>query len=109
MTDRSARLYAKLRPHDDADAGYRSAKPDSATAGIDDRFDGVDWHPAPVTGSPILPGVVAWIDCAVEHVYDVGDHWFVVGRVEALEHADPWPNPMVFFRGQVGGYSSPPG
>jgi flavin reductase (DIM6/NTAB) family NADH-FMN oxidoreductase RutF len=75
----------------------------------DDRFDGIDWCPAPATGCPILPGVEAWIDCTVEQVHDVGDHWFVVGRVQELEHADPWPNPMVFFRGQVGGYSSPPG
>ena len=75
----------------------------------DDRFEGVEWVPAPTTGSPILPQVVAWIDCTVEHVYDIGDHWFVLGRVQDLDHADPWMNPMVFFRGQVGGYSSPPG
>ena len=73
----------------------------------DDRFDGLDWTPAPATGCPILPDVGAWIDCTVEQTHDVGDHWFVVGRVQALDHTDPWLNPMVFFRGQIGGYSSP--
>jgi flavin reductase (DIM6/NTAB) family NADH-FMN oxidoreductase RutF len=60
-----------------------------------------------VHGQPDPPGVGAWIDCTVEQVHDIGDHWFVVGRVQELDHTDPWPNPMVFFRGQVGGYSSP--
>ncbi len=74
----------------------------------DDRFEGVEWTPAPATGCPILAGAGAWIDCEVEQVHDIGDHWFVVGRVLALDHADPWPNPMVFYRGKIGGYSSPP-
>ena len=86
---------------DQVDLCWRFAKE------ADDRFDGIDWEPAPCTGSPILPGVGAWIDCTVEQVHDIGDHWFVVGRVQELDHTDPWPNPMVFFRGQVGGYSSP--
>ena len=86
---------------DQVDLCWRFAKE------ADDRFDGIDWEPAPYTGSPILPGVGAWIDCTVEQVHDIGDHWFVVGRVQELDHTDPWPNPMVFFRGQVGGYSSP--
>jgi flavin reductase (DIM6/NTAB) family NADH-FMN oxidoreductase RutF len=75
----------------------------------ENRFDGIQWWRSPATGSPILPGVVAWIDCETADIYDVGDHWFVVGRVLDLEHSDPWPNPMVFFRGQIGGYTSPPG
>ena len=36
-------------------------------------------------GSPILDRAVAWIDCAVEHVYDMGDHHFVLGRVKGLD------------------------
>ena len=31
------------------------------------KFDGVGWHPAD-SGSPILDGVIAWIDCTVESV-----------------------------------------
>jgi flavin reductase (DIM6/NTAB) family NADH-FMN oxidoreductase RutF len=97
----SAAFCVNVLADDQVDYCWRFAKE------ADDRFDGIRWEPAPVTGSPILPGVVAWIDCTVERELDAGDHWLVVGRVEALDHADPWPNPMVFFRGQVGGYSSP--
>jgi flavin reductase (DIM6/NTAB) family NADH-FMN oxidoreductase RutF len=73
------------------------------------RFDGVAWHAAP-SGSPILDRAVAWIDCSVEHVYDMGDHHFVLGRVGALDadadHDGRPPEPLVFFKGELGGFSA---
>jgi flavin reductase (DIM6/NTAB) family NADH-FMN oxidoreductase RutF len=87
---------------DQADLCWRFAKD------VDGRYDGVEWVPAP-TGSPILPGVVAWIDCAVEHVYEMGDHWFVLGRVREMAHAADVSNAMVFFRGKVAGIDMPTG
>lgn len=73
------------------------------------RFDGVAWHPAP-SGAPIIERAVAWIDCRVEEVYEMGDHYFVLGRVVALD-ADPDrdglpPKPLVFYRGTIGGFAS---
>ena len=62
-----------------------------------DKFAGVRWHPAP-SGSPVLEGVLAWIDCAVEAVHEAGDHYVVVGRVRALgESGDEAP--LLFYRG----------
>ncbi len=73
------------------------------------RFEGVRWHPAP-SGSPILDRAVAWIDCTVEEVYTMGDHYFVLGRVRYLDadadHDGLPPRPLVFFRGAIGGFSS---
>lgn len=73
------------------------------------RFDGVGWHESP-SGSPILERAVAWIDCTIEEIYTMGDHYFVLGRVEYLDaDADrdglP-PRPLVFYRGNIGGFSS---
>jgi flavin reductase (DIM6/NTAB) family NADH-FMN oxidoreductase RutF len=68
----------------------------------DGRFDGVDWRPAP-SGSPILPGVISWIDCTIESVYEMGDHFFVLGRVEELHHEPDVVDAMTFFRGKVCG------
>jgi flavin reductase (DIM6/NTAB) family NADH-FMN oxidoreductase RutF len=85
---------------DQADLCWRFAKD------VEGRYDGVEWVPAP-TGSPILPGVVAWIDCAIEHVYEMGDHWFVLGRVREMAHAAEVSNAMVFFRGKVAGIDMP--
>ena len=64
------------------------------------KFNGVDWTAAP-SGSPILPGVIGWIDCSIEAVHDAGDHVFVIGRVNAMEHAESVDNAMIFFRGKV--------
>ncbi len=74
-----------------------------------ERFVDVDWHPAP-TGSPIIDRAVAWIDCTVETVYEMGDHYFVLGRVVALEadadHDGNGPFPLLFFKGTLGGFES---
>ena len=73
------------------------------------RYDEVAWHPGP-TGSPIIDRAVAWIDCTVEEVYEMGDHKFVLGRVVALEadadHDGSGPFPLLFFKGTLGGFDS---
>ena len=70
-------------------------------------FDGVDWHPSKITGSPVIENVIASIDCIIEGIVDAGDHHFVLGRVVALEHLAPEnePNPLLFFRGQLGEFN----
>jgi len=67
-------------------------------------FEGVSWRPSPVTGSPIIDGSIAWIDCSIEGVIDAGDHHFVLGRVLELQHSEPEndPNPLLFYRGKLG-------
>jgi 3-hydroxy-9,10-secoandrosta-1,3,5(10)-triene-9,17-dione monooxygenase reductase component len=49
-----------------------------------DKFAGVPWRPAPVTGAPVLEGVAAWIDCKIERTIEAGDHWLVLGEVLEL-------------------------
>jgi flavin reductase (DIM6/NTAB) family NADH-FMN oxidoreductase RutF len=63
-----------------------------------DKFRGLAWKPSPGTGSPVLGGVVAWIDCAIDEVHEAGDHQIVVGRVHDLELGQETA-PIVFFRG----------
>jgi flavin reductase (DIM6/NTAB) family NADH-FMN oxidoreductase RutF len=50
-----------------------------------DKFESIAWQPSPVTGSPLLIGAAAWIDCEVDRQIDAGDHWLVLGRVQALD------------------------
>jgi 3-hydroxy-9,10-secoandrosta-1,3,5(10)-triene-9,17-dione monooxygenase reductase component len=61
-----------------------------------DKFDGVDWRPAPVTGAPLIEGSLAWVDCKVELVHDAGDHELIIGRVLDLGTAEG--SPLLFFR-----------
>lgn len=70
-----------------------------------DKFEGVDWSPAP-GGSPVLEGVVAWIECTYRDVVDGGDHWIVLGAVEDLRVSRP-ALPLLFFQGGYGRFSPP--
>ena len=65
-----------------------------------DKFAGVPWSPS-AHGSPVLDGVVAWIDGELWAEYDGGDHSIVVARVLDLG-ADPDRRPLLFHRGAYG-------
>jgi 3-hydroxy-9,10-secoandrosta-1,3,5(10)-triene-9,17-dione monooxygenase reductase component len=65
-----------------------------------DKYAGVSWSPSP-HGSPMLDGVVAWIDSELWAEYDGGDHTIVVARVLDLG-ADATRSPLVFHRGSYG-------
>jgi 3-hydroxy-9,10-secoandrosta-1,3,5(10)-triene-9,17-dione monooxygenase reductase component len=69
----------------------------------DDKFADVAWRPGP-TGSPIIEGSLAYIDCNIENVYDGGDHDIVVGRVVALDVSEA-KDPIVFFAGGYGTFA----
>jgi 3-hydroxy-9,10-secoandrosta-1,3,5(10)-triene-9,17-dione monooxygenase reductase component len=76
-----------------------------ATSGAD-KFDGVSWRAAP-SGSPILAGTLAWLDCSLEQVVEAGDHFLALGRVTSLDvgvdqDQDRIADPLVFFQGGYG-------
>ena len=50
--------------------------------GIEDRFAGLPVTTA-MTGNPILPDCLAWVDCRLWNLYDGGDHSILVGEVLA--------------------------
>jgi hydroxymethylglutaryl-CoA lyase len=54
---------------------------------ITDRFAGLKTTTA-VTGSPLLPDSLAWVDCIVWAMYDGGDHTIFVGEVRDLSVSD---------------------
>lgn len=68
-----------------------------------DKFASIGYHPSPL-GSPIINGVVAWIDCELHSVGDAGDHFIVLGTVKHLEVAEPGL-PLLFFQGGYGRFA----
>jgi flavin reductase (DIM6/NTAB) family NADH-FMN oxidoreductase RutF len=68
-----------------------------------DKFAGLGWTPAG-TGSPILDGVIAWIDCDLGEVVEAGDHYLALGAVRDLEVGHDGP-PLLFFRGGYGQFA----
>jgi 3-hydroxy-9,10-secoandrosta-1,3,5(10)-triene-9,17-dione monooxygenase reductase component len=67
---------------------------------IDDKFNGVATR-TEATGSPVIEGALAWIDCENYAIHDGGDHDIVVGRVVALG-TDAAGGPLLFFKGGYG-------
>ena len=59
-----------------------------------DRFSGMEWH-AGETGVPILPGMLATLECEVTQMVEAGDRVVVIG---AAQHAT-WREgqPLVYF------------
>lgn len=71
-----------------------------ARSGID-KFAELDWRRG-ATGSPVLEGVLAYIDCDLELEHDAGDHTIAVGRVRELRVIREDGAPLLFFKGQYG-------
>lgn len=70
----------------------------------DDRFAGIEWS-TEVTGSPVISGSIAWIDCEHYAVHDGGDHDIVVGLVKGLSTCND-NGPLLFFRGGYGRFEA---
>ena len=68
-----------------------------ARSGID-KFAGLDWRPG-ATGSPVLAGALAYVDCDLVEEHEAGDHTIAVGRVRDLGVLNAGQGPLVFFRG----------
>ena len=68
-----------------------------------DKFVGLGWKAA-ASGSPLLDGVIAWIDCDIDEVVEAGDHYLVLGAVRELEVGHDGP-PLLFFRGGYGRFA----
>ena len=69
-----------------------------ASRGVD-KFADVKWTPSRETGSPVLDGALAQVDCAIHAVHEAGDHYLVVGRVlELVTSSDE--EPLLFYRGE---------
>lgn len=66
------------------------------------RFADIEYTLSP-SGAPVLPGVVAWIDCSIESVTPAGDHLFVLADVNDLHTTESKETAMVFFKSKVTG------
>ena len=62
-----------------------------------DRFAGVNWYPGQ-TGVPLLPDVLATIECSRLNVVTAGDHDIVIGEVLHADCRDG--DPLVFYSSQ---------
>lgn len=45
------------------------------------KLEGIAWEPGPVTGAPVLPAALGWLECRVIGRVESGDHRLYVGEV----------------------------
>jgi flavin reductase (DIM6/NTAB) family NADH-FMN oxidoreductase RutF len=65
-----------------------------------DRFSHASWRTAS-SGSPLLRGVIAWIDCDLYQVSEAGDHYIVLGAVREMGAGEA-AEPLIFHCGALG-------
>jgi len=53
--------------------------------------------------------LLAALGCAVETIYEGGDHWIVVGRVLLLYRSEQARPPLLFCAGRYGSLAEPVG
>lgn len=63
-----------------------------------EKFEGTRYGPGE-TGSPVLEGSLAAVECAVERVLDGGDHRIFIARGVRIHGGDTGRAPLVFHRG----------
>jgi 3-hydroxy-9,10-secoandrosta-1,3,5(10)-triene-9,17-dione monooxygenase reductase component len=64
-----------------------------------DKFDGVEWSPG-VTGSPVIAGSLAVVECTLGAIFEGGDHELVTGHVVAMDIGEG--GPLLFYRSGFG-------
>ncbi len=74
-----------------SDAFSKSGREPALTLGAD--VPTLDWH----TGSPIVAGAIAHLDCHLEATLPGGDHTIVIGRVVGAAF-EPTKEPLIYFR-----------
>lgn len=52
------------------------------------------------TGSPLIDGSIAWIDCEIGERLEGGDHTIFLGKVVAVSIARPDTDPLLFWAGR---------
>jgi flavin reductase (DIM6/NTAB) family NADH-FMN oxidoreductase RutF len=68
-----------------------------------DKFDGVGWTPG-VTGSPLIDGSLATVECTLGAIYEGGDHELVTGHVVDMEIGKG--SPLIFYRSGFGRFEA---
>ena len=104
--DRASETLAAVRRHRSfainvlAD-GQQALSGNFARRGAASSWDDVA-HRRSADGSPWIDGVLAVLDCTLEHCLDGGDHEIVIGRLQELELAPEEPAPLLHYRGVYG-------
>jgi flavin reductase (DIM6/NTAB) family NADH-FMN oxidoreductase RutF len=107
--DRSSQTLAAIGTHGAFAVNVLAAAQEELSANFARRGLAADWNGVPhrpgLTGSPRLHGVLATLECTVEHRLPGGDHEIVIGRVRHVHTNDSEATPLLFWRGRYASLS----
>jgi len=65
-----------------------------------DKWAGIDWKMT-AAQNPVIAGTLTWLDCRIVAEHEVGDHFIVIGQVNAMSPRD-WHDgaPLLYFKGK---------
>jgi flavin reductase (DIM6/NTAB) family NADH-FMN oxidoreductase RutF len=63
------------------------------SAKVPEKFAGVAWEPAPVTGCPLIAGTLGALECRIVHQVEAGDSLLVLAEIVAA-HATQEGEPL---------------
>jgi len=102
--DRSSRTLESLVGHGAFAVNVLGARQQHLSANFARRGLAAAWdevrHRRGRTGSPRIDGVIATLECTVEHRLAGGDHEIVVGRVREVETTADDASPLIYWRGR---------
>ena len=78
--------------------GQETLSANFARRGAAARWENVSFRLG-ASGNPHLDGVLAVLDCELEHCLDGGDHEIVIGRLHALLADEQGRGPLLHYRG----------
>jgi flavin reductase (DIM6/NTAB) family NADH-FMN oxidoreductase RutF len=101
--ERSSQTLAAIRERETFAVNVLAEGQERLSANFARRGAAADWRDVPYrlgpTGDPRLDGVLAALDCRLEHCLDGGDHEIVVGRLVALARSGEGRGPLLHYRG----------
>ena len=102
--DRSSRTLEAVLAHGAFAVNVLGARQQHLSANFARRGLAAAWdevrHRRGRTGSPRLDGVIATLECTVEHRLEGGDHEIIVGRVQEVETSGDDAAPLIYWRGR---------
>ena len=69
-----------------------------------DKWNGVEYSTWE-TGSPILPGCLANLECDTHAIHEGGDHVIVVGRIREMAYREGDCRPLLYYKGSYNALS----
>lgn len=103
---REATMHEALLDHKSFAVSVLSAQQETLARYFADRrrphglqqFASIEWSPGRITGSPIVAGALAWLECSLTATYEAGDHSIFIGEVLDMGLQDT-KDALLFYNG----------